>query len=359
VDGVGDFYGIVLHSPTLSAPLRQERAAGAAGVSWGAPLARVVGNARLALAGTLRTLAARQAAARLRALGRLAAAALLAVLPLNAAGVGPALSGVGGTAQAAETWEVQAGGVDEQGQLLAQAYFPDPLTIRAGDTVHWRFAGGHSVTFNSGKPELPLLLPGPNPGERAVGPGIAPAGPRRPNATYDGTAQASSGLPMGVPPDQFSYRLTFTKPGRYAYVCTLHPGMRGEIDVAEANAPLPETPAQARARGQATLGVLLAKMRQDRELVRPAHAGGVHTAIAGLGNALGASAMQFLNGDLTVRRGDTVVWAMADPFEEHTVTFTSGATPPAVAEPRPQPAGPPALVVPANVAGPAGGDTYT
>jgi plastocyanin len=69
--------------------------------------------------------------------------------------------------------------------------------------------------------------------------------------------------------------------------------------------------------------------------------------------------MQFLNGDITVRRGDTVVWAMADPFEEHTVTFTSGATPPAVAEPRPQPAGPPALVVPADVAGPAGGDTYT
>jgi len=52
-----------------------------------------------------------------------------------------------------------------------------------------------------------------------------------------------------------------------------------------------------------------------------------------------------------------MVWTFADPFELHTVTFTSGGAPPALIEPRPQPSGPPALVIPASLALPSG-DTY-
>ena len=82
--------------------------------------------------------------------------------------------------------------------------------------------------------------------------------------------------------------------------------------------------------------------------------------MAGLGDGYGASALQFLPGDLTVRRGDSVVWAMPDPFEVHTISFVSGATPPDFVEPRPpaQPGGPPLLVIPATVAGPVGDGAY-
>jgi plastocyanin len=50
---------------------------------------------------------------------------------------------------------------------------------------------------------------------------------------------------------------------------------------------------------------------------------------------------------------------MPDPFEIHTVTFLSGAPAPEFIQPRPQPTGPPQLVIPANVVGAAGGGTYT
>lgn len=60
-----------------------------------------------------------------------------------------------------------------------------------------------------------------------------------------------------------------------------------------------------------------------------------------------------------MRRGDVVLWSNADPYAAHTVTFTSGAPAPGFAEPRPQPSGPPLLVVPAAVLGPAGGTTYS
>ena len=303
-----------------------------------------------AVGGALRDLA------RPRAFRRLALAAALAGLPLGLAGALAA-----GPAQAADTWTVQVGGDDPAAGISTQAYFPSPLTIRAGDTVDFRFAAFHTVTFNSGKPELPIIVPGPAAGEAAFGPGLFPAGPPGPNVTYDGTQQISSGAPLQGPPSEYAYRVTFTRPGVYGYVCTLHPGMRSEVTVRETTAALTETPAQATARGQATLGALVGTMKAAIPGVRPAHAGTTHAVTAGLGDAFGVSALRFLNGDLTVQRGDTVVWTNADPFEIHTVTFTSGATPPEFGEPRPpaQPGGPPLVVLPANVAGPAGGDTYT
>ena len=64
-------------------------------------------------------------------------------------------------------------------------------------------------------------------------------------------------------------------------------------------------------------------------------------------------------GQTILRRGDTVVWVMPDPFEVHTISFASGGTPPDFVEPRPQTAGPPQLVIPPTVAGPVGGSTYS
>jgi plastocyanin len=95
-------------------------------------------------------------------------------------------------------------------------------------------------------------------------------------------------------------------------------------------------------------------------MLRPIAAGTSQVVVAGVGDGFGASVLAFVNGDRSVKRGDTVVWANADPFEIHTVTFPgAGAQPPEFIEPRPQAGGPPALVIPANVAMPVGGDTFT
>ena len=261
---------------------------------------------------------------------------------------------------AAQQWEVQVSAVDPTNGVIMQGFAPNPLTIRVGDTVTWRWSmnpAPHTVTFNSGKPSPADIVPGPGPGELMLGPGAFPIGPPGPVIAYDGTQQVSSGIPND-PNGTFS--LTFTRTGTFGYVCVLHPGMRGEVNVREAGAPLTETPAQATARGQATAGSLLSRMQAGAAAVSSETMGGVHTAMAGLGDGFGASALQFLPGDLSVRRGDTVVWVMPDPFEVHTISFPSGTTPPDFIDPRPpaQPGGPPLLVIPANVAGPVGGSTY-
>jgi plastocyanin len=288
------------------------------------------------------------------------AAALLA--PATALGISTG-SALAAPSAAPQTWEVLVGG----GEMIAgapvyeaQAFGPGPVIIRAGDTVSWKFQGVHTVTFNSGKPDLPLVVPGPGAGELMLGTGVLPMGvPASGPIMYDGTQQINSGAPLQGPPDQLKFDVTFTRPGLYGYVCVLHPGMRAEVEVRTAEADLPETPAQARQRGQATLSTLAAKAKADAQMVRPMHAGTVHAVAAGVGDGFGASALTFINGDVTLRRGDTVVWFNPDPFEIHTVTFPGSDTPPEFVEPRPQAGGPPQLVIPARVASPAGGEAYT
>jgi plastocyanin len=290
------------------------------------------------------------------------AATAAAVLAMVAADDRPALA-QGATQGTPQRWEVQVSAADPSKNLILQGYAPNPLAIRVGDTVTWRWSpdnpAPHTVTFTSGKPAPADIMPGPNPGELMLGPGTFPIGPAAaPGGAipYDGTELVNSGIP-NEPNATFS--LTFTKTGTFGYLCLLHPGMRGEIEVREAGASLPETPAQAQARGQATIAAVLGRIQTGAAAVQSVNRDGVHTAMAGLGDGFGASAIQFLPADLTVRRGDTVVWAMPDPYEIHTISFTSGGTPPDFVEPRPQPSGPPMLVIPSTVAGPVGGATYT
>jgi plastocyanin len=197
------------------------------------------------------------------------------------------------------------------------------------------------------------------------------------SATYDGTqfinlvpeeGEGEEGEEAPPPPP---FTITFSRAGTFPYFCAFHPGMRGEITVAPAGAALPETPAQAQARGQAELQATLAALKAQVAMVAPAPQTTVeapgrsttHAALVGLGSGFSASYMNFLPGTLMVRRGDLVVWTMPDPFEIHTVTYTAGAEPPPFAEPAigPEgpPMGPPTLVIPANVAGRVGGDTFT
>jgi plastocyanin len=122
---------------------------------------------------------------------------------------------------------------------------------------------------------------------------------------------------------------------------------------------LPETPAAAKARGQAELGRTADSAAALAPNAISGRTGPVHFETLGLNTGDGASYEGFVYKDISVARGDWIEWTMADPQEAHTVTFLSGAAPPDVIQPRPNAAGPPNLVIPAMINLPQGGSSYT
>jgi plastocyanin len=100
-------------------------------------------------------------------------------------------------------------------------FSPAAVRIKAGQTVTWQTASPfepHTVTFES-----PFKTPEDN---GALTPGGVKSGAR-----YAG-GFAHSGI-FGPEPffPKGPFSLTFTKPGTYSYVCVLHPGMAGQVEV--------------------------------------------------------------------------------------------------------------------------------
>jgi plastocyanin len=140
--------------------------------------------------------------------------------------------------------------------------------------------------------------------------------------------------------------------------------MNGTLTVEPAGAALAETPNQAQVRGEAQRAALVANLRGGVQAVRLASAAAptgtrAHVVAAGVNNGSGGSALQFLPGELAVRRGDFVAWVLADPQESHTIAFTSGAPAPEFAEVVPQADGTVVFAQRAEAYRPVGGTTYT
>src|SRR5205085_9368910 len=102
-------------------------------------------------------------------------------------------------------------------------YFPDRLTIKAGDTVRWTDKSEmepHTVTFLGGEAPPDLVVPEPQAGgppKLVINPAIVdPAGP----SVYNGHGYTNSGA-MGADFAQFTglttYELTFDTAGEYPY----------------------------------------------------------------------------------------------------------------------------------------------
>lgn len=122
------------------------------------------------------------------------------------------------TADAAERPSdvVQAGA--EQGAAVVTRFFPTEITVPAGTTVTWVNEGNdpHVVSFGGDV--------GPHDPENFAPPTIPPGD------DYTGGA-AISGV-FGAPPfPSTTYALRFPEAGRYAYLCPIHPGMAGVVNV--------------------------------------------------------------------------------------------------------------------------------
>ena len=273
-------------------------------------------------------------------------------------------------AHAAQTWGVQVGG-DPTAGVTAINFYPRSLTIAVGDTVNYSFPAlePHSLTFDDGGSGL---FPGdfspdsPSRGDLDVTKAFSPFNVDGSSATYDGSQVIASGAPLDPPDQRVPFAVTFTKPGVFHFECAIHgPVMEGDVIVAAAGSSLPETPAQVDARASTDMANDLSKTLAQTKLfpLKPMNIAGpagatIHTLSAG---AVGSntSIAQFLPRDITVKRGDYVVWNQPDVNEFHTVTFLSGAPTPAFFQLIPSASGPPRFVLPFSVNAPSGGSTYT
>lgn len=256
----------------------------------------------------------------------------------------------------AQNYTVLVGGNDSAYNAEFQGFFPANITIRAGDTVTWKLNTGdiHTVTFAPGMSKAPDFLL-PVPGDKVglmMNPLAAfPAAPA--NGEYNGSTYANSAV-MG--PDEGqpkSFSLTFTEPGVYSYVCIVHSNesMKGTVIVENASATVPSPP-EAAAEGKKELDAL----RSKTKLVHSAAVASIkgdetnpdnttHYVTVGFGQGQ-IQLEAFFPSRLNVKSGDTVVFALGkEDMEPHTVTFLNGAAEPELFLPKPQPQGPPLIVL--------------
>jgi len=243
-------------------------------------------------------------------------------------------------AAAATNWTVIAGGHPADNSVYANGFYPRELTIQVGDTITWQFQGFHNVSFLSGATPPQFAI---KDGDKMY------ANPqvlfRAGGNTYDGVGFRNSGTPQGDTP--FSYSLTFTKPGRYEYACTIHAGMAGVVNVVRD--PVAETPAAALGRGRAEQAASLAAATNAYQSLNPERNGSNITVRLVGSREDRYSILRFTREPLSISVGTTVTWTVNDPFEIHTVTFTNGDEHLEFIIPVPQPNGPPKLELNAAV----------
>ncbi len=226
---------------------------------------------------------------------------------------------------AATQWRVAAGAESHDQGIQLNEFFSNELFINAGDTINWTFETGeiHTVTFLSGGPRPPLVIPGPG-GPQFNPVAALPAG----GPEYNGTGYVNSGIrAKGAPP----FSLTFTQPGDFPYVCLIHIQMTGVIHVRLAGTPYPQDQAFYDRQARVEIARLLGQgaRLQAQGLATAVRAQGLNNVTAGTGVFLedgSIAIMRFLPEKLVVRAGQTVTWTNLDPETPHTVTF--GPEPP-------------------------------
>ncbi len=280
--------------------------------------------------------------------------------PAAAQGTPAASPTVGPQSDGTTLWKVQVGSMDMPHGIDFQAFFPNDITIHAGDKIWFQFApmgvpAFHTVTFTSGERLPDLFAPDIVDGK----PVASPEGPPRlminpkvafpdGRAEYDGTGFTNSGLDI-LRMDQGPYVLAFTNPGTFPYQCIAHGLiMKGSVTVLDRGAALPTDAAGYEAKVQNEIAKLttegLAAIEGAKPVSTASASGAVWDVAAGLGGTSQARVMRFSPATVTIKVGDTVRWTDQTIGEPHTVTFLGGTEPPEDTLVEPQPKGPPKLI---------------
>jgi plastocyanin len=298
----------------------------------------------------------------------------LLLVPVLALAATFGISSIAGAAPSAAptTLTVNAGGGGDG--IAANDFFPDSVTVHAGDTIHFvnPYEELHTTTFVPAGTAVPaLVIPGP------AGPPQFGINPQAANPTFTGTApvafDATKYYNSGLMFKGSAADVSFNNTGTFKFLCLFHTvadasgnltGMVLDVKVIPASTTGADTQAALDARGTAQRDALISKGKQ-------AASGAVATMattadgstnwglrIGGYGDAVGeADIMRFLPSDITIKTGDTVTWTN-NVGTPHTVTFTSGAALPGLVAPVPQTGGAPFLAFNPQLFLPAGGPEY-
>lgn len=224
---------------------------------------------------------------------------------------------------AAQTWHIQVGSIlDFPAGHFGNAFYPSQIAAHAGDKVDFGVTSPHTVTFN--RPDnTPLFA------------FFVPPGGTTTSATLSAKGQfVNTGFdPVSFAP--YSFTLTLgpaLPPGRYEFICALHLGMRGAIDVLPAAAQLPKTDADyaAERSGEIARDLNSANHVGDKISDKAAHK--PLTVYAGAGTKR-VTDLRFFPSSITIHAGQSITFLKThDPTEPHTVTF--GIEPPNIFAPQ-------------------------
>ena len=218
---------------------------------------------------------------------------------------------------ASQTWHVQVGSVlDFPAGHFGNAFYPSRIAAHAGDTVAFGVTSPHTVTFN--RPDnMPLFAFF-----------VAPGGTTT-SATLGAKGQFVN---TGFDPASFApYTFTLTlgsglAPGRYEFICALHIGMRGSIDVLPAAARLPKTDADYAAERSREIARDLNTANRVGDTIGDKAIHEPLTVYAGAGTKR-VSDLRFFPSSITIHAGQSITFLKThDPTEPHTVTL--GTEPP-------------------------------
>lgn len=220
-----------------------------------------------------------------------------------------------------------------KGAALNQ-FMPGKLVVNAGDKVTFSSATFHTVTYLGNSKPQGIFMPDPTHGiygsdladsagtpfyfdglPKIIYNGLAlgPAGGK----TISGKAYTSSGILSPNGPKQKFVTATYTFPatGTYRLVCNLHPGMKVDVVVKPAGAPVAVSPAQVKAQILSDQSAGWAKAKQVATAAKPP----AQTVYEGVGTA--SAILGYFPKVLTVKAGTTVHFVNRSPSEVHDLAF--------------------------------------
>ena len=217
-------------------------------------------------------------------------------------------------------WHVQVGSGGLTGGAFdgraGNAFYPGTIAVHAGDRIVFTPVSPHTVTFNP-PPTFKFVL----------------FAPTHSAGTLDSpTAFVNSGFNPFAPPSPFTLTVDAGLPaGSYKYICLLHVGMSGTVNVLSGE--LPRTDAEYGAIAQreiardlATAAKIAAEARENND-----DEDGAPTVSVGVGNNR-VTNLRFFPSPITIHVGQTVTFLKThDPTEPHTVSF--GPPPPPLVPP--------------------------
>jgi plastocyanin len=231
------------------------------------------------------------------------------------------------SAKAQGTYNAYAGAETKDQSVQADAFFPNELWVKVGESITWTFVPKnevHTVTFLTAGQPRPLATP-------PVGPPFAFQTPPSTcttsvsASTYDGTACVSSNPVSGGT----TYTVTFPKAGNYKLVCLVHTDMNGTVHVVDDVSLLHSRRFYDDQAEDEARSILSDEDRQgDGRRERDSHRNRNNAVIAGTGEIVATggglqyrAVVRFLNETIRIHKGESVEWTNLDPTEPHTVTF--------------------------------------